>query len=248
MYACTLPFGCTSTTGPRHVAGSDSRVLMVASPSADSGTCAVVAAGVVESPQKSEADTVLTGPALPTPVITRPRMRTLVLPSRWIETEPPPSHGTPPGATPWRVGSVGAGLLPTRADAKTFLPLCSPLSWPRSAAAETVNASATVAAIASTAPSRIFLGVIAPPESSFPPARSTAARTPADCGVRSVRAEGGGRRGSRGRARRRVRLGSHGAAPGPAGRPRAAAERGLDGGGPPARTQRAAGLLRRRPA
>ena len=49
MYAPRPPFGCTSTVGARHVAGSVSVSVMRALPSAEIGTEAVVAAAAEAS-------------------------------------------------------------------------------------------------------------------------------------------------------------------------------------------------------
>src|SRR2546423_1731159 len=86
---------------------------MRASPSREIGTCWVVSAAAVfeSAPQYSEALIVVTGPGVPFPGatgITRPRTRRFSWPP--LFTRPSPrfsTHGAPPGATPWNVGSLG---------------------------------------------------------------------------------------------------------------------------------------------
>src|SRR3954447_7803134 len=110
-----------------HFAGSVTRSSMRASPDDDSATGPVVAtAGVLSAPQYSEAVTVVTGPGVPLPGgpgSTRPRIRTLRRPS-WRRRAWPLSRtqGSPPGATPWMVGSLGLGTLGARVDRKSVLP------------------------------------------------------------------------------------------------------------------------------
>ena len=67
MYRVRPPFGCTSTIGARHVAGSVTCWWILASPSAEIGTWPVVAAGVTfaSPPQNKEAEIVSTGRAVP---------------------------------------------------------------------------------------------------------------------------------------------------------------------------------------
>ena len=109
--------GWISTIGARQVLGSVTVVRITASPSPESGTVAVVAAGVVfeSAPQKREAATPPTGPGVvPVPTVgrTSPSMRTSRRPSSRKRTLPAASpQGAPPGATPWIAGSVGAGRL-----------------------------------------------------------------------------------------------------------------------------------------
>src|SRR4051794_36634549 len=108
-----------------HFAGSVTRASMRASPREESGTEPVVAtAGVVSAPQYSEALTVVTGPGVPLPggpgrtsprirTLRRPSWRNLACPLRW-------THGRPPGATPWMVGSLGT--LGASVDWNSVLP------------------------------------------------------------------------------------------------------------------------------
>jgi len=67
------------------------------------GTCPVVTAGVafVSAPQNRDAETVVTGRAVPVDVITSPSRGRLNFPLREILTEPLSRlHATPPGVTP----------------------------------------------------------------------------------------------------------------------------------------------------
>src|SRR5579884_3884280 len=147
-----MPFGLTSTIGARQSAGSVTRCEMLPSPALESGSVPVTAAGVmfVSAPQKSDAEIDVTGPGVPKVGITRPLTVRSSLPSLESVTLPREStHGSPPGCTPWNIGSVGTLGASVERNERS----------PPDAAAIATTATTSAAAAAATSSASLLNGL-----------------------------------------------------------------------------------------